>query len=72
MTNMTDMSAVWQVVYPDGSVYIAPDSARGSKGYIYSRSTADDIAAKCLNRVGSRGVVRQVMNADGTPMNGAR
>lgn len=67
-----EFSAVWQVVYPDGSVYIAPDSASGSKGYIYSRSTADEIARERLSRSGSRGTVRQVMNADGSPKNGAR
>jgi len=59
-------SAVWQIILPDGSVWIAPDSAPNSKGYIYARSTADMFAAD------TGGVVRQVYNADGTPMNGVR
>lgn len=36
--------AVYIVRLADGSVYVAPDSFRDSKGYIYSRYTAADVA----------------------------
>lgn len=63
--NNTEFSAVWQVVLTDGSVWVPADSSPDSDGYIYARWTADMFAEK----VG--GTVRQVFNADGSPMNGA-
>ena len=68
MTNRpNEFSAVWEVVLADGSTWTPADSRPGpTASHIYARSTADAFAAEL------GGTVRQVLNADGTPKNGAR